>query len=216
MMPVRCRDCSHAFVVGPNEVVRGPECPNCGGHFLERDQPSPTHSDFELRDMVDPVTQQDQGGNPLGEGTIVGRDGERPHWRRDNYMHAKTAGPEHEAWAARRRLRAQLKGAGMDGHMLGWSPGMHGRGLFVGPYLHTWDAYDPQTINSPQEMGFSHHGYGQSLSRFGVDPNLIDYSTGVEIAPDGTMDPLANRDLSMHTAIDPRLKEGPPVFDFSL
>jgi hypothetical protein len=41
--------------------------------------------------MVDTDTQKDQGGNPLGEGTIMGNDGERPYFKRDNFMHSKVA-----------------------------------------------------------------------------------------------------------------------------
>lgn len=52
-----------------------------------REQPSPTQSDGTLRNMVDSDTGKDQGGNPLGEGTIMGSDGEQPVWKRDNYMH---------------------------------------------------------------------------------------------------------------------------------
>lgn len=87
-MPVQCGDCGHKFMVGANHVVDGLACDNCGGQNLERDQVSPTRPDGDLRDMVDPISQKDQGGNPLGEGTIVGRDGERPPHARDNYMHA--------------------------------------------------------------------------------------------------------------------------------
>jgi hypothetical protein len=54
------------------------------------DQPSPTQSDGTLRDMVDSDTQVDQGGNPLGEGTIMMADGERNQFKRDNYMHSST------------------------------------------------------------------------------------------------------------------------------
>lgn len=51
---------------------------------MERDQPSPTHSDGELRDMVDPATQLDQGGNPLQEGIWANTDGGwQPSYRRD-------------------------------------------------------------------------------------------------------------------------------------
>ncbi len=39
--------------------------------------------------MVDSDTQKDQGGNPLGEGTIMGGHPEQPAWRRDNFMHGK-------------------------------------------------------------------------------------------------------------------------------
>lgn len=87
-MPVQCVDCGHKFLVDAQHVVDGVGCDNCGGHNLERDQVSPTRPDGELRDMVDPISQEDQGGNPLGTGTIMGRDGERPPHARDNYMHS--------------------------------------------------------------------------------------------------------------------------------
>lgn len=50
----------------------------------ERDQPSPVHSDGELRDMVDPSTGLDQGGNPLQEGIWATTDGGwKPDGKRD-------------------------------------------------------------------------------------------------------------------------------------
>ena len=90
-MGAACQDCGHKFLIDAQHVVEGPSCGACGSRRLERDQPSPTHSDGELRNMVDPISQADQGGNPLAEGTIMGSDGERPLRKRDNFMHAKTA-----------------------------------------------------------------------------------------------------------------------------
>lgn len=83
-MPVRCQDCNHHFLLDGTTVVNGIGCPECGGKTIERDQPSPTHSDGDLRDMVDPATQLDQGGNPLQEGVWAGIDGGwQPSYRRD-------------------------------------------------------------------------------------------------------------------------------------
>jgi hypothetical protein len=83
-MPVRCQDCNHHFLLDATTVAQGINCPGCGGRQIERDQPSPTHSDGELRDMVDPATQLDQGGNPLQEGVWAGIDGGwQPAYRRD-------------------------------------------------------------------------------------------------------------------------------------
>src|SRR4051812_42798908 len=83
-MPVRCQDCDHHFLLDATTVASGISCPECSGTKLERDQPSPTHSDGELRDMVDPATQLDQGGNPLQEGIWANTDGGwQPSYRRD-------------------------------------------------------------------------------------------------------------------------------------
>lgn len=89
--PVRCSECNVHFAITPGMVTDGLACPECGGRRLFRDQPSPTQSDGTLRDMVDSDTQIDQGGNPLGEGTIMGTDGERPAYKRDNFMHSNTS-----------------------------------------------------------------------------------------------------------------------------
>jgi hypothetical protein len=83
-MPTRCQDCNASFLLDGTTVVNGISCPDCGGTRLERDQPSPTHSDGELRNMVDPATQLDQGGNPLQEGVWANIDGGwQPKYKRD-------------------------------------------------------------------------------------------------------------------------------------
>jgi hypothetical protein len=51
---------------------------------MERDQPGGTNSDGDLRNMVDPGTGLDQGGNPLQEGIWANTDGGwQPYTRRD-------------------------------------------------------------------------------------------------------------------------------------
>lgn len=76
----RCDDCSHSFAVpGQNMpmVIEG-GCPECGGHARpEPDQPSPTHGDGDgsVRNLVDPYTGDDSGGNPMQEGILGTTDG---------------------------------------------------------------------------------------------------------------------------------------------
>jgi predicted RNA-binding Zn-ribbon protein involved in translation (DUF1610 family) len=72
-MPIHCQDCNAHFLLSNADVTHGVSCPQCGSTGrLERDQPSPTNSDGDLRDMVDPSTGLDQGGNPLQEGMLGG------------------------------------------------------------------------------------------------------------------------------------------------
>lgn len=83
-MPVRCADCNATFQLTPDGMTQTAACEHCGGTRLERDQPSPTHSDGDLRDMVDPGIGLDQGGNPLQEGIWATTDGGwQPYPRRD-------------------------------------------------------------------------------------------------------------------------------------
>ena len=96
-----CQNCGTHYVLSPGDnlngaVTDGMACEQCGGKRFFRNQPSPTQSDGTLRNMVDSDTQIDQGGNPLGEGTIMGTDGERPFDKRDNFMHSHTAGFNYE------------------------------------------------------------------------------------------------------------------------
>lgn len=92
-MPVHCSDCDQTFALTPEGMTQTAACPHCGGTRLERDQPSPTHSDGELRDMVDPGIGLDQGGNPLQEGIFNQADGGwQPNDRRDeSYASVRTA-----------------------------------------------------------------------------------------------------------------------------
>ena len=94
--PVQCADCSTHFQTGPGDMTGAEACPECGGNRLFRLQPVPVQSEGTLRNMVDSDSQKDMGGNPLGEGMIVG-DGsgtghEKPIGKRDNYMHGHVAG----------------------------------------------------------------------------------------------------------------------------
>jgi DNA-directed RNA polymerase subunit M/transcription elongation factor TFIIS/DNA-directed RNA polymerase subunit RPC12/RpoP len=92
-MNLRCADCGTTFLLTPDGMTQTAACPNCGGTRLERDQPSPTKSDGELRNMVDPATQLDQGGNPLQEGVWATVDGGwQPRGRRDeSFASVRTA-----------------------------------------------------------------------------------------------------------------------------
>jgi hypothetical protein len=83
-MPVRCADCNATFLLTPDGVTQSAACEHCGGTRLERDQPSPTRSDGDLRDMVDPGIGLDQGGNPNQEGIWATVDGGwQPYRKRD-------------------------------------------------------------------------------------------------------------------------------------
>jgi hypothetical protein len=93
-MPVRCQDCNSHFLLDGTTIARGIGCPDCGGTQIERDQPSPTRSDGELRNMVDPATQLDQGGNPLQEGIWANVDGGwQPAHKRDEFFSSIQLGP---------------------------------------------------------------------------------------------------------------------------
>jgi len=52
----------------------------------ERDQPSPTKTDFQAFGMPAPGEDDGNNGNPLAEGVIMGQDGERNFKNRDNFM----------------------------------------------------------------------------------------------------------------------------------
>jgi DNA-directed RNA polymerase subunit M/transcription elongation factor TFIIS len=92
-MHVHCSDCDHTFLLTPEGATQHAACPQCGGDRLERDQPSPTHSDGDLRNMVNPDIGLDQGGNPNQEGIWAQVDGGwQPAIRRDeSFASVKTA-----------------------------------------------------------------------------------------------------------------------------
>lgn len=224
-MDAHCRDCDSTFLITPDGMTQAAACPHCGGTRLERDQPSPTRSDGELRNTVnqgtDPALGLDQGGNPLQEGIWGQVDGGwQPHRRRDeSFASVKEAGgyrlpgeefveDDSNGFANRMKIRHQLRqNESPRGHQLEWTPGMHGRGLFVGPYLHTWNAYDPNTVHQQEnpDMGVMHGDY---INGLGIDPSLVDASTGVEIRPDGTVEALSGRNTADYARVDPRLKAG--------
>lgn len=81
-MHVHCADCDTTFALTPDGATQSAACPHCGGTRLERDQPSPTNSDGDLRNMVDPSTGLDQGGNPNQEGVWGQVDGGWQPWQR--------------------------------------------------------------------------------------------------------------------------------------
>lgn len=96
---VQCGQCGAHFQMDPAGSVQDAACSECGGNRFFRSQPSPTQSDGALRDQVDmSVGGKDQGGNSLGQGAIVGNDGERPAGKRDNYMHSRRINAEN-SWS---------------------------------------------------------------------------------------------------------------------
>lgn len=292
-MEAQCQDCNHKMLITPDGMTQAVACENCGGQRLERDQPSPTKSDGQLRNMVDPDIGLDQGGNPLQEGIWGKTDGGwQPRHKRDESF-ARVAAPTHpyetydapafegrrdqalaqeykkaeqiyleQGWEAAQSYLTQAlqenhdqnyapKGINIpmvetevasfgqdmkenhggdapsmwhnkrpepkgdepasalpEGHQLNWTPGMHGRGLLVDGQVHTWDAYDPDSIHETNDFGMQHGEYGEQLmAKHGVENDKIDYGSGVEIHPDGTVEPLTGRDTSQFTGVDSRLKE---------
>lgn len=84
---MECQNCF--YVAAPGEAaVEGP-CPKCGEQ-PEYDQPSGTSSDFQAFGMPDPGEDDGNQGNPLAVGPIMGKDGERPAMKRDNWMSKRT------------------------------------------------------------------------------------------------------------------------------
>ena len=80
-----CPSCGYAPT--PYEVTDGSGCPQCGGPLQpERDQPSGVKTDFQAFGMPAPGEDDGNNGNPLGVGTIMGKDGERNFKNRDNFM----------------------------------------------------------------------------------------------------------------------------------
>lgn len=81
------------MLISPDGASQGVACERCGGKRLEPDQPSPLHSDGDLRNMVDPGIGLDQGGNPNQEGIWATTDGGwQPRQRRDeSFASVRTA-----------------------------------------------------------------------------------------------------------------------------
>jgi predicted nucleic acid-binding Zn-ribbon protein len=96
----QCDDCGHSFYVpGTNLplVIEG-GCPECGGNSRpEPDQPSPVNSDGDLRNMVDPYTGDDTGGNPLQEGILGETDGgwQNRQKRDESFASVRAAGSDY-------------------------------------------------------------------------------------------------------------------------
>lgn len=81
------------FVAAPGQMAEEGTCPNCGER-PERDQPSGASTDFQAFGMPDPGEDDGNQGNPLGVGSIMGKDGERGFKNRDNFMsHRQTMTP---------------------------------------------------------------------------------------------------------------------------
>lgn len=173
-VPVDCGDCGAHFMLDPSGDVAGAACSACGGTRFFRSQPSATQSDGTLRNMVDSDTQHDQGGNPLGEGTIVGRDGERPEGKRDNYMHSKVAYPVDEP----PMMYEPMSGSIPEGVSLqDWR---HNPGRKVCPICGADYSQDP--------MGYSHHVM-EAHPGFGVNNGGLTVAKRVETMRTLNMEP---------------------------
>lgn len=86
-------------------------------------------------------------------------------------------------------------------NFLRWTPGMYGGGLVIAGQPHTWNMRDSEG----QSIGPGHGQYPQSL---GIDRQHVDWSTGVDIGPNGELkDEYKRKDLTPFIAADPRLKQ---------
>lgn len=86
---------------------------------------------------------------------------------------------------------------------LNWSPGMKGRGIVIGGEPHTWNAFDPNKVWKSGDTGLFHPQYVESL---GVNPEHVDWNSGVEIEPDGRVSAVGGHNAAPFIAADPRLK----------
>lgn len=205
-MNANCLDCSANFLVTPDTVVSG-ACPHCGGKRLERDQPSPTHSDGELRNMINPDTGMDQGGNPLMEGVLGQGEGWQPYTRRDESF-AST----HEAAIPVGDMKCPLcHGTGAEPQYGAICPECHGSGaLFIprnadgpfylpkdnGPDLADPEKYPPQDIamRGPVEYGEDTEGntmvepMGIHRIPYSIDPRSLKGRLPPQVNYGSTMD----------------------------
>jgi DNA-directed RNA polymerase subunit M/transcription elongation factor TFIIS len=91
-------------------------------------------------------------------------------------------------------------------NFLRWEPGMRGRGIVVAGEPHTWTAYDPNQITGnegAEALGLTHKPYVESL---GVNPDHVDWRTGIEIEPNGDIQTVGGHDPAAFIQADPRLK----------
>lgn len=100
-----CQDCGHKFYLQGSDldnIVSGGGCPSCGSQNLYRTQVPPVESEMAERNMVDPASGVDAGGNPLQEGIYADTDGGwQPRDRRDeSFASVRTANQTPWAQAA--------------------------------------------------------------------------------------------------------------------
>lgn len=173
-MDVRCEHCTHLFWV-PGQaggLVEG-SCPNCGQPY--RQQVPGINSEMELRDMVDPSSGKDMGGNPLQEG-ILG------DWQNREVRDESFPG-RMGAW---------------EPPAPSWTPGQPGK-FIVDPHGHVWSWLGHDKDEEP----LTHAGYAAAHPDIDDDEAGADLWTEAPrwtfgwIDPDGNIRPLdaaANRD----------------------
>lgn len=156
----------------------------------------PHHNEYDAPHGIDP--DFDSSVANFGQHMIDAHGGDAP---------SMWGGTEEQAPVAHESLP--------DDHVLGWEPGMHGRGLIVGDKIHTWNAYDPNEIEHTNNFGTMHADYANELGqRYGIDPESVSFNHGIEINPDGTIDTAPGADLSPYFQADPRLKPGKETWHF--
>lgn len=170
-MPVRCADCDTHFLLTPDGMTVAAACPECGGSRLERDQPSPTHSDGALRDMVNMDTGQDQGGNPLQEGMLGGW---QPANKRDeSFASVKTAAHEITVTPGDRgihhavlSLLNRFHSITLDGHPVSQPDGEYNSDLFR---RYGMDGVE----RTPVQVGAHHPAFAELASRIVQDASGV-------------------------------------------
>jgi hypothetical protein len=87
---MECQNCGHKFFMQgqSGDMVQDATCPNCHEPYLN--QPSPTHSEMEMRNMPAPG-EQDTGGNPLQEGILADGGWQNRMKRDESFASVKTA-----------------------------------------------------------------------------------------------------------------------------
>lgn len=91
-----------------------------------------------------------------------------------------------------------------------WQPGQYGRGLVINGQPHTWSSGDG-TLGSKSIF------HGEYVKQNEIDPNTVDWRSGIEIGPRGEVENIyGGKDVTPFITADPRLKqvEGQPTFSF--
>lgn len=176
--PLGCPNCGHKVMGDPG--MKEIYCPNCDrGWPVHREMPE--LQELHPRDTIHDLYETPD--IPTGAWTqqIPKRQG-------------KTAGDMEDILGLETpKPRNNLK----------WTPGMKGRGIVIGGEPHTWNTIDPAKVLESDDPGLLHPQYVESL---GVDPQHVDWNTGIEIDPDGKVITTGGHDSAPFIAADPRLK----------
>lgn len=167
-------------------------CPDCGGTLT-------TFQDGgSMCDRCEKVNPPEWKVKPLPTNLVHHQQGYEP-----KHAFGKTAGPMEVA------LGLEDAPQGPQSPWLNWQPGMHGRGLMIDNEPHTWVAYNPAKVADSNDLGLMHREY---VTKAGISPEKVDWHSGVEIEPNGTVTTAGGRDPGPFIHADPRLKQGEDPF----